>query len=690
MRLLSGGQIHVPPSTQTETTWYILLDGMQFTYNTLRCTLEFDHDHSRSNSMRPPEIPRTANHFSVFTDIDLLPDAPNPDSNLSDVSNTLEASAEPSKPACFAKTSLQSASLDKENTVAEDHTGASHERERPPLVLDVKPPPLQTTVKTVPLKKRDPNHGSRCVDVPTAVADIRCSSTTRSQALETDCNDTERLGELQKRSDGESIGVQAINISRQPGEESQVLEINAVRDGVRAVRLPGEESQKLEKHAFKHTTRLFRQLGEESQVIPINGVECHNHTMKELGKESQPIAGEAVIGPKEPHREAHCPTQRMRVRNTAFVKEILKEESERRPTKGVSFETTTRSPGPARKISPLVKDAQPATIPEPKPSAVLRQNLKEKSSKRGSNQMSTESPHVLASTIPRKRSASDVFSSQPYPAMTQTRGASLSSETADDSTDVSTASETAANSLKPRKKRRRSPRNNTVSLRVPAHPTVMFSSNCEVPNKKRTIETFLQLGGKVTEKISEADILCVTNKDGLKKTSKLILAIIYGKIVVTESWLVQCTRDHKFVHPGSHQPRDKAKEAEWSVKFPAALNRGHFPDANLDQLFQGHNMYLTPQLQKQLSNTSNLDGFTEIAMAMGANSVRKRLPVKAGAKTIVLGIAGDFDALTVGKLGLSLYDKDLLAMSALRGRKEDDKDEFKIEISIKEEEMSQA
>lgn len=56
---------------------------------------------------------------------------------------------------------------------------------------------------------------------------------------------------------------------------------------------------------------------------------------------------------------------------------------------------------------------------------------------------------------------------------------------------------------------------------------------------------FYELGSEVVDNVAEADILCVSNisaKTELKKTPKLLLAVILGKSIVTERWIVDCHR----------------------------------------------------------------------------------------------------------------------------------------------------
>lgn len=226
------------------------------------------------------------------------------------------------------------------------------------------------------------------------------------------------------------------------------------------------------------------------------------------------------------------------------------------------------------------------------------------------------------------------------------------------------------------------------STQVPAKPKVLFSKSCSIQKKAKNMQTFTDLGATVVDKVANADILCVPT-GGLMKTPKLILAITLGKSIVTEEWIRDTHRQSAFPDPATYLPKDKAKEREWGFCLAEAVKRNRNLIRENSKLLKGWNVYITPQLQKKLSDL--LNDFREIASAMGAEKVYMRIPsVKARtSQVLVLGDDNDLDAIAVGNLGHILYTKDILTSAALRCELEIDSNEFKLEFPIKMEDSQE-
>ncbi len=226
-------------------------------------------------------------------------------------------------------------------------------------------------------------------------------------------------------------------------------------------------------------------------------------------------------------------------------------------------------------------------------------------------------------------------------------------------------------------------------VELPLNPKVIFSGRCAIRNKKHVMDAFDYLGGIVVDKVANADMVCIPDGE-LRKSPKLILALIYGKHIVTERWITECHRQKHFPDPAQYLPFDPEQERKWKFNLTAAVQRCRDADSKIRQLIVDYKVYVTPQLyRKKLSGI--WDDFKAIADSIGAKSVHARLPadVARNSKTLVLGDENDVDALKVGKLGCCLYKNDLLTMAVLRGELEVDSGEFELEIPIKEESESQ-
>lgn len=254
----------------------------------------------------------------------------------------------------------------------------------------------------------------------------------------------------------------------------------------------------------------------------------------------------------------------------------------------------------------------------------------------------------------------------------RTRASSTSTTNAADDHDVEGDTMVVNMSQNTRSSKRRRVQADAPST-LPPNPKVVFSL-CSIQKKTNTMKSFFKLGGEVVDNVAEGDILCVPNisaKTELKKTPKLLLAVILGKAIVTERWIVDCHRTgqqtRKSPDPASYIPLDTERERSWKFNLTAAVKRGRSPSGKLRKLLEARKVYVTTQLHKKLD--SNWDSFKDVALNMGAKNVYERLPTNMGMNhVVVLGDEDDFDTVNVGKLGYPLYRKDLLTMAVLLGK----------------------
>ncbi|KAJ9603035.1 hypothetical protein H2200_012330 [Cladophialophora chaetospira] len=198
-------------------------------------------------------------------------------------------------------------------------------------------------------------------------------------------------------------------------------------------------------------------------------------------------------------------------------------------------------------------------------------------------------------------------------------------------------------------------------------PVVIFSSATTVDQEKTTMRTFRNLGGKVTEAILDATILCVPSGT-LKKTSKLVMAVALGIDIVTEQWIAETHRLGKFPAIQGYLPADRPSEQEWKITLKDALARGK---VGLTHLLSGVKVFFTKKLRTDLGKLER--DFSQIATRLGAESVERRLPSlkhvekPPESRVLVIGARDDPQGSLVGQLGYTLFSKDILVMAALRG-----------------------
>lgn len=221
-------------------------------------------------------------------------------------------------------------------------------------------------------------------------------------------------------------------------------------------------------------------------------------------------------------------------------------------------------------------------------------------------------------------------------------------------------------------------------------PVVFFANSTMVDQKKLVMKTFSKLGGRKAESVSEANILCV-GEGPLKKTASFLLAIIHGLDIVTDRWMTAVHKKNQFLDRTNFSPKDASKEREWGFNLNDAIQRGK-EGRDLTHLFDGVRVYMTTQLTNELGASRTTD-IISVAVALGADEAKKELPKvtkkSSSAATIVLGTVNDAEAGQVARLGLRMFDKEVLTSAVLKGKVDLDGDEFLIKLPIKEEYSSQ-
>ncbi|KIX94571.1 uncharacterized protein Z520_09617 [Fonsecaea multimorphosa CBS 102226] len=226
-----------------------------------------------------------------------------------------------------------------------------------------------------------------------------------------------------------------------------------------------------------------------------------------------------------------------------------------------------------------------------------------------------------------------------------------------------------------------SPRKYTAA----AAPVVIFSGSTSIQEKRPAMRTFGRLGGKVSTEINKATILCIP-EGPLKKTGKLVMAVAMGMDIVTEKWISDAHRLGRLPAIEGYLPLDRSRERQWDFNLKDALSRGK---TGLTHLLSGTTVFLTKQLRNDLGNLER--EISQIATILGADAVKHRLPALkdkgkfSEEKTLIIGIPGDPQGAHIGRLGHTLFNKDILIMAALRGQVERQSADFRIEVPIKDE-----
>ncbi len=203
---------------------------------------------------------------------------------------------------------------------------------------------------------------------------------------------------------------------------------------------------------------------------------------------------------------------------------------------------------------------------------------------------------------------------------------------------------------------------------------ILFSSSTAVSDSRAFMKFLSQQGIEKVQSVSECTVLCV-GKGELKKTSKLIMAIMLGKKVITDDWVTESAQCNKIQSIEKYLAQDPEREDEWGFNMRDAIDRGR---QGL-KILQDWTVIFTASAKKEVGKSGFTD-LKEIATYAGAKSVLATLPKKPPAElpfTLIIGTVEDVDSPALGKW--KCYTRDIIGLSVLRGRLEIDSEEFQIQ-----------
>ena len=236
-----------------------------------------------------------------------------------------------------------------------------------------------------------------------------------------------------------------------------------------------------------------------------------------------------------------------------------------------------------------------------------------------------------------------------------------------------------------RKRQRRSTEDGDVGRYHGPAPRIVFSKST-IPEQSKLL-TFLRTHGakKMDTVNDQANMLCVGNGE-LKRTSKLVLAASQGKAIVTDQWVTDSFQADHLLDIASYFPHDPQREKEWRFSLKEAVDRGRLAQTSSSNPppFDGWTIYFTANLVRDSKEAAS--ELQAMARAQGAQTYMRRRPSIAfdavfSTKTLVVGLEHDTDEPALVELGWPWYSRDIVALSILRGRVENQTEEFLIRPS---------
>ena len=200
---------------------------------------------------------------------------------------------------------------------------------------------------------------------------------------------------------------------------------------------------------------------------------------------------------------------------------------------------------------------------------------------------------------------------------------------------------------------------------------ILFASSTSVGDSKASKKFLAEHGVKIVQNIKDATCLCV-GKGELKKTSKLISAVLFGLDIVTEDWVTDSVRLKKIQDLQPYLARDPRTESDWGINLDEAIERGK----QKGRVFQGWDVVFTAKAKKELGKTG-FDDLKEIVSCAGANKVGTSLPKTStdeGPPTLIIASPEDANAPSLKER--RYFTKDIIGLSVLRGQLDLESDEF--------------
>lgn len=198
---------------------------------------------------------------------------------------------------------------------------------------------------------------------------------------------------------------------------------------------------------------------------------------------------------------------------------------------------------------------------------------------------------------------------------------------------------------------------------------VLFASTTNVGNSANFTKFLAKHDVQIVHSVANCTILCVGKE--LKKSAKLISAVLLGKDLVTDDWVIDSAKQAKLQNMEEYFPRDTEREAEWKISLTEGLRRGK----EGIKVFEGWNIAWTVSARKEVGKSGFAD-LKEITSLAGANVLAT--PPKKGPEdvpsTIVIGTPEDAKPSS----SWQYYTRDVISLSVLRGKLDIESDEFKI------------
>lgn len=131
-------------------------------------------------------------------------------------------------------------------------------------------------------------------------------------------------------------------------------------------------------------------------------------------------------------------------------------------------------------------------------------------------------------------------------------------------------------------------------------------------------------GVQAVQNVAQCDILCVDHGKELKRSQKLLTAVILGKNIVIDDWVSDSLRKSKLLNYEEYAARDPVREASWSTDLRSAIER----EKRGTKALGGWALYFTPNGKANLGES--FGDLEHICVQAGAHLVQAGIPDGSG------------------------------------------------------------
>lgn len=223
-------------------------------------------------------------------------------------------------------------------------------------------------------------------------------------------------------------------------------------------------------------------------------------------------------------------------------------------------------------------------------------------------------------------------------------------------------------------------------------PKVAFS-NSAIPSMVMMMKFLRQHGGSAVDTVQKGkcdllwyvcnstlvefnNLTLFSVREGpLRKSMKLLSSFALGIPIVTDKWLIDSARKKQFLKPDAYVPKAPNQEREWGFSL------GEIWGKPQSEIFHGKTVNFTPSLRRSYDDFKEVEALCRL---LGARKVDTRAASKSKKQDDVVFLAlepsrgKDPDRTELLKQGCTVYSRDLLTSSILRGKLELDIDEFRL------------